>query len=344
MSRAFPDWNSEFQNLAYLLDTPACSTQIKKHPEDFVVSEELGFPLNGEGEHLFLYIEKKDWNTQDLAVELAKQVGIKVMDVGFSGLKDRFAVTRQWFSLYLPGKTVEIPEIDQCDVLESTRHNKKLKRGVHKGNRFQIRLRDCIGDRENWNKRLQTIAETGFPNYFTEQRFGRRFSNLDHATRLFGAKSYKTGKAKRAMYLSAARAWLFNKICSARIDDNTWGRPTAGEMLILDGSRSFFIAENTIEEKQRFQDQDIHTSGPLWGRLKESDNQYLARELAILENEALFRSGLENTGMKMERRSLRAIPGKLTWAWQGDSVLNLDFYLQKGSYATALLRELANIK
>ena len=115
----------------------------RAQPEDFQVDEILGFEPSGEGEHLYLQIKKRDQNTQWVAGLLAKLAGIKRNDVSFAGLKDRFAVTTQWFSLYLPRRELTLAQLqhDDFEVLTLVRHNKKLRRGMHSGNQFKLVLR-----------------------------------------------------------------------------------------------------------------------------------------------------------------------------------------------------------
>ncbi|HET8707128.1 MAG TPA: tRNA pseudouridine(13) synthase TruD, partial [Pseudomonadales bacterium] len=149
---------------------------IKKTPEDFVVSEILGFEPSGEGEHVLLWIEKAGFNSEYLAKKIAKLAGVKPFDVGYCGMKDRHAVTRQWYSVHLPGKPApdwRHLEGTTLKVLRAERHNKKLKRGIHEGNHFEIILRDIQGDKAHIETLLLKTKEQGTPNYFGPQRFGK---------------------------------------------------------------------------------------------------------------------------------------------------------------------------
>ncbi|MEZ5435306.1 MAG: tRNA pseudouridine(13) synthase TruD [Pseudomonadales bacterium] len=114
------------------------SAVFRQTPDDFFVDEQLGFALSGQGEHLCLHIEKTNQNTVFVAKQLAEWAGIKQMDVGYCGLKDRHAVTRQWFSLYLGKREVDISalQIAGCTVLAVSKHDCKLRRGMHAGNAF----------------------------------------------------------------------------------------------------------------------------------------------------------------------------------------------------------------
>lgn len=94
----------DMANLTWLHGKPAATGVLKANPEDFVVVEDLGFTPDGEGEHLLVNIRKNGCNTQFVADALAKFAGIHARSVSYAGLKDRHAVTEQWFCLHLPGR------------------------------------------------------------------------------------------------------------------------------------------------------------------------------------------------------------------------------------------------
>ena len=126
--------------------------------------------------------------------------------------EDRFAVTTQWFSLPLPGCNIELDQLAHSDfqILSSARHNKKLRRGMHAGNKFSIVLRDLTIDFEELDQRVARIQKYGVPNYFTEQRFGWDANNLVKANELIDQGKLKGNRHGTGIYLSAARSWLFN--------------------------------------------------------------------------------------------------------------------------------------
>ena len=78
------------------------SASLKVLNEDFIVTELPLQPPCGEGEHIWLDVEKNGANTAFVAQQLAEAAGVQERDVGYAGLKDRHAITRQWFSIYLP--------------------------------------------------------------------------------------------------------------------------------------------------------------------------------------------------------------------------------------------------
>ncbi len=334
------------EHLAYALGKPEVSGVIRSQLEDFQVDEELGFELTSEGEHVCLHIRKRNANTDFIAKQIARLADVKNMDVSYAGLKDRHAVTTQWFSVYLSSK----PEpdwsqlsSDEVEVLEVTRHNRKLRRGSLKGNYFKLVVRDLQGDSSSLKQRLQTISSMGVPNYFGEQRFGR--DNLAKATGLFNAEFKVKDRNKRSMYLSAARSAIFNEVLSRRVAAANWNQALAGDVMMLDGSHSVFLVESLDDEiKRRVADFDIHPTGPLWGRgrlASTADAQQLEQQCA--GNFTLFCDGLEKAGMKQERRALRLPASNIEWQLD-DNSLSLSFFLSSGSYATSVLREVVHCR
>ena len=337
---ALPDWPRTF-------GAPHAVATLRNTPEDFRVDEQLGFAPDGEGEHALLQIRKRNRNTADVARLLARHAGVRERDVSFGGLKDRNAVTTQWFSVWLPGK--ETPdwspiENDDLQVLVSARHRRKLQRGTLTGNAFEIVLRDVVGDREELEHRLHTIAQRGVPNYFGEQRFGREGGNLAKATDMFNGRRVKD-RELRGLLLSAARSFLFNEVLAVRVQNGSWQRVLPGEAVMLAGKHSFFICdEPDAEIEQRCLTGDIHPSGPLWGK-GELPTHGAARELEqwVADAQPLFTQGLVKADLRQERRPLRLPVAELRWEWMAEgegNSLRLHFVLPAGSYATAVLREL----
>ncbi|HVF35134.1 MAG TPA: tRNA pseudouridine(13) synthase TruD [Candidatus Saccharimonadia bacterium] len=321
---------------------PPLVATLKARPEDFVVEEVLGFAPSGEGEHAFLTVEKRGANTEWVARRLASHAGVVPMAVGFAGMKDRHAVTRQHFTVQLPrGAAPDWSALGEAEfrVLAATRHSRKLKRGGLTGNRFEIVLRDVRGDVAAAHERLDAIERRGVPNYYGEQRFGRAGGNLVAALAMFAGA--RTSRAERSILLSAARSALFNRVVAARVADGSWNRPLEGDVFQLDGSGSIFgpvPLDDTLRERCR--DLDIHPTGPLWGRggLR-SGGAVAALESGIACAEPALVRGLEAAGLEQERRSLRLAVRRIERTFSGDS-LTLAFELPAGGYATTMLREL----
>jgi tRNA pseudouridine13 synthase len=321
-------------------------------PEDFVVEECLGFSPEGEGEHLWLWIEKRALTTHELARLLAKLCGVKERDIGYAGMKDRQAVTRQWFSVHLPGR--EAPEGIQAALdtrfasddersvrlLDRARHSRKLKRGVHRGNRFLLRLSGDVVDDPALESRWQGLIDGGVPNYFGPQRFGPEGRNLARARALL-ARGWRKRDDRQGMLLSAARSYLFNQLLAARILDNSWATPLPGELVMLEGTASQFLAEDVDDAlRERAARLDVHPSGVLWGagRLVSQD-QAAQREQAMIAAEPELAAGLEAAEVRMGRRPLRLCLDEPRLTRDGHA-LRLAFGLPRGAFATAVLREL----
>ena len=333
---SLPDWS-------YAYGGAESQGVIRKTPDDFIVNEIQSFELSGTGEHAFLLIEKCSENTDYVARILARFASVRQRDVSYAGLKDRHARTTQWFSVWLPGK----PDPDWQElnsetikVLQATRHSKKLKRGSLAGNEFILRIRDWSGDKAILEQQLQTIKAQGVPNYFGEQRFGREGGNIAKALALFAGE--KVSRSQRSIYLSAARAYLFNHILSARVANNTWNQALVGDVLMFENSHSFFTAE-VLDESilQRVEKLDIHPTAVLFGKGEpQSTAEVALLELQIISQHDDLAQGLCAFGMEQDRRALRSHIQELQWQFIDNASLELRFTLNAGCYATALLREI----
>ncbi|WP_299067876.1 tRNA pseudouridine(13) synthase TruD [uncultured Psychrobacter sp.] len=352
---------------------PIKQALYKAKPEDFVVNERLEVDFTDAGEHLWLHIEKSGINTAYLAKLLSEWADIPLRDVGYSGLKDRQALTTQWFSLRLPKKQkpdsdfapVDIKEHETVKIIAEHWHNKKLNRGTHNANQFVITLRDIefakdqtLGDKSSVEQHLQTISKTGVPNYFGPQRFGFGGNNIREALNLFARPLKSTSSAKKknkrksavreqnSMELSAARSLIFNQILAARVQDGSWNTGLNGEVFNLNGSGSIFASEHMDETLQaRVASGDIHPTAVMWG----AGNNKVAGEAAELENTvvqqdallAALATGLEQREVKAQRRALRLPVEDLSWRWADEQdeeqTLVLSFTLTTGSFATSVL-------
>jgi len=326
--------------------------RIRQSPEDFRVIEIPLLESTGEGEHVWLRVRKRETNTTWVAKQLAQLAGLRERDVSYAGLKDRHAVTEQWFSVHLPGQAdpdwLAINN-DSMQVLEHARHSRKLRRGALKGNVFRIVIRELAGEpafsREHLTQRLEQIVTEGVPNYFGEQRFGIEGRNLQLAEKLFTGERLKLKRPQRGMVLSAARSFLFNQVLSARIKNETWNEAMPGDVLQLDGTHSIFTVDDLdagIEE--RIAARDLHPTGPLSGQGGRLPVDRAGEvEMEVLNQYPSWCEGLIKAGLKADRRSLRLVVSELTWEWEGDDALVLQFSLPPGSYATSVLREIVRI-
>ncbi len=344
-SWALPEW-------PYALGKPAVSGQLRFHPDDFQVEELPAVEPSGEGSHLWLWVEKTGANTDWVAGQLARAAGCSPRDAGFAGMKDRHAVTRQWFSLPwaenwaatdtgCPAE-LDAAEIEGVRILHSSRHEKKLRRGVLRGNRFRIRLRELQGDMDSLEPRLSQIVSLGVPNYFGPQRFGFGGANVERAVHWL-QQGGRLPRAKRSIYLSALRSFLFNQVLAERVKEGNWNSLLTGELAMLDGTHSIFLCDPLDEIlQQRCQDFDLHPTGPMPGRGGMGNHDAaLALEQAVLAPYTECIDSLAGFGVDAERRSLRLRVKELNWELEQDTI-QVEFSLPAGAYATVVLRELIN--
>jgi tRNA pseudouridine13 synthase len=334
-------------DLPYAYGGAAGSGILKQAPDDFAVEEILGFAPSGEGEHVFLHVEKTGANTDAIAARIAEFARLPRMAVSYAGLKDRHARTLQWFSVHLPGKqdpdwqTLNSPELH---ILEACRHNRKLKTGTLKGNRFHLRIRQLEAEQPLLEQRLQQIACNGVPNYFGPQRFGHNGQNIEKAKALFDGSLITRNRHLRGIYLSAARSLIFNRVLAERVRQQNWNQALEGDAFTFPDSHSYFCDELTPELLTRVATFQIHPSGPLWGK-GELATQAAARTLeeAAARQEPELCSGLERNGLEMARRALRINPGEFSWRLdengEDGKQLQVSFTLPSGAYATTVLRE-----
>lgn len=330
---------------------------FKSSPEDFIVEEQLPFKLSGTGEHSWIHIQKSGCNTEWVARALAQAAGVSQRQVGYAGLKDRHGVTSQWFSVHLPGKKdpdwsrieTEPDDNESLKIIEVNRHNRKLRRGALKRNRFQIRLkpvgRASSGERlDQLEQRCQLISERGVPNYFGEQRFGRALGNLKAAQTLFTDSQKRVQRHEKSLYLSAARSWLFNQVLSHRVHMGSWNRYIPGDVFMLEGKSACFLDDESEDLKDRIDRGEIHPTSMLWGEgdLMTRDDA-AALEARIVQDYPVFRDGLIAFRVLQKRRALRVLPGNMSWQLEQDA-FQLAFDLPAGAYATMVLRELFDLE
>ena len=325
-----------------------CDTAVLKAvAEDFQVDEVLDIPLSGAGEHLWLWVEKRNLNTEEAARRIARAAGVPVRNVSYAGLKDRQALTRQWFSLHLPGKADpqwSKAEDETLNILTTGRHQRKLQRGAHSANGFILRLTELRAERHELDPRLERIKAQGVPNYFGLQRFGFEGSNVLGAREYAAREELPVQRNLRSRLLSAGRSYLFNRVLAARVADGSWNTAQVGDLLAFTDSRSFFPAGEAECSDPRLTILDLHPTGPLWG-LGDSPatGRAGALECSVGAAEPSIAKWLAEAGMKHERRILRLPIGGLSWHYPEPDILQLEFVLPTGCFATAVVRELVSL-
>jgi tRNA pseudouridine13 synthase len=336
-------------NLPHAHGAPLGQATLRAVPEDFQVDEIPGFAPSGEGEHLFLHIRKRNQNTAWVASQIARALGLREDAVSYAGLKDRRAVTTQWFSVHIPHR--QMPDLsavwtDEIELLAHTWNNRKLKHGAHQGNRFVITLRDVSGDRDAIAQRLAVIAAQGVPNYIGPQRFGINNGNLTAGEALLAGKPKRRLNHREGLALSAVRSALFNKVLGERIGLNGWAVQLPGDVLQLDGRNSFFRPDaDDAALPERLVRQDIHPTGPLFGAgTSPVTDDVLALEEAVAAQAEGLVERLARFGLDHQRRALRLHVGDLVSEWPEEGTLRLTFALPSGAFATSVLRELVQLR
>lgn len=339
---------TELELLGPRASGPALGSAIlKATAEDFQVDEVLDIPLSGNGEHLWLWVEKRDLNTEEAARRLARAAAVPLRNISYAGLKDRQALTRQWFSLHLPGKAdpdLAAAENETLSILKRTRHSRKLQRGAHSANGFTLRLTGLQADHTALDARLEQLRSQGVPNYFGTQRFGHEGGNIHDARDWAARQALPEQRNVRSRLLSSARSYLFNQALAQRVADGSWNTAQVGDLLAFTDSRSFFPAGEAECTDPRLAILDLHPTGPLWGEgVSAATGVPGELEQRIGEQHASLCQWLARAGMSHERRILRLPIGGLTWHYPEPDILQLEFVLPAGCFATVVVRELVDL-
>ncbi len=330
-------------------ELPGTGGRLKQRPEDFFVEEIPAYDPCGEGEHLFLWIEKTDVAADELLRHIARTLGISPRDVGTAGLKDRRAVTRQFVSVPAGCEAgVGRIETDRIHVLRSLRHRNKLRTGHLRGNRFSILVRDLDSDAAARAAPIaEAISRLGFPNYYGEQRFGREEETLRVGLDLLhgtcGPQSISPARRRflLRMSLSAVQSALFNAVLAERLRDGLFGTVLPGDVMQVVASGGQFVAIDAAAEQPRFDSRQTSLTGPIFGpRMTAPQHEPAAREGRILSAWGLSPEDFTRFAKLTSgtRRPLVVWPDELRFEGESEG-LRFEFRLPSGVYATTLLRE-----
>lgn len=291
-------------------------------------------------------IRKTGENTSFVANELAKACGVKSKDVSWAGLKDRHAVTEQWLSIHLPkGGTPDfsafLAQYPSIEILATDRHNKKLRPGDLVGNEFVVTLSE-VTDVADVEQRLEKIKQVGVPNYFGSQRFGNDGNNLEEARR-WGRENVRTrNQNKRSLYLSAARSWIFNRIVSARLEQDMFDKFVVGDVAQTSSGNLVVDADNMAEIQAQLTDGKASITAALAGdNALPTQADALALEQPFLDEEPDLMALIRGNRMRHDRRNIALKPQDFAWNVEGNNI-TLTFSLDAGSFATSIVRELVN--
>jgi tRNA pseudouridine13 synthase len=330
-------------------DVPPVAGELKREPEDFVVEELPAYLPSGQGEHLYVWVEKRGLNTHDAVTRLCERLGASREGAGYAGLKDKYAVTRQWLSFH----TTATPSLEELSsegvrALEVGRHGNKLRTGHLRGNRFTIRLRDVPSEQDD---RVETVlarlAAQGLPNYYGPQRFGIEGRNLHGAWSWIVAGGRAPGKPfLRKLFVSTLQSALFNAWLAERITAGTFASVLAGDVLRKEDSGGVFTSADATLDQPRVDSWEISATGPMFGaKMRSAESDALAIEAALLARFGVTQEQLARVSRAGEgtRRPLRARVSEIAQRREGADLV-LSFTLPKGSYATVLIGELTKTR
>ena len=336
--------------LPYLTaDLPGIGGQIKQQPEDFVVEEIAAYEPCGEGDFLYLWIEKRDLGAEFFVRQVARRLGIDVGEVGMAGMKDRRAVARQWISVPKAAQA-QLSHLDGDGIrlLDVRQHRNKLKPGHLRGNRFEIRIRAVEPHAaETLPRVISHLRRFGLPNFYGNQRFGKNGETLERGLDLLLGRSIGEGSRSRSRFLrklalSAVQSALFNRYLGQRMADGLLNEVLLGDVMAKWPFGGIFTATDLDREQERFRNREIIHTGPIFGRKMFPPSHAAADyESRILEEAGISPSMFEGHGKLLQgtRRYNLIYLDDIEGRVDGGDVL-LRFTLPTGSYATILLREL----
>jgi tRNA pseudouridine13 synthase len=317
-------------------------------PETFVVEEIPAYLPAGEGEHAYLWIEKRNLTTLEAVNRLARVLGVDARDVGYAGMKDRRATTRQWLSvLGVDPERARTAAVEGLRVLAANRHKNKLRIGHLDGNRFEVVLGELrTGEAEDLEARLRELAERGVANRYGHQRFGSAGDNLAQGLALLRGERREPDPRRRKLLLSAVQSAVFNRVLEVRAAEGGLLQVREGDILQKVVSGGEFLCADVATEQKRVEAGEIVPTGPLPGsHVRSPEPGTAARQL---EDRALADLGIGAGELAQVGRSLpgarRPVVVKVTLGEPAAAVdptgLRLRFSLPPGSYATVILEAL----
>ncbi|MEZ5965971.1 MAG: tRNA pseudouridine(13) synthase TruD [Planctomycetota bacterium] len=329
------------------LPAPRVPGHYKVAVEDFVVVEEDLYAPSGMGDHTWLRVRKRGMSTLQAVELLARALGRRERDFGFAGMKDAFAVTEQWLSLeHAPASALASLRIPDLEVVTVTRHANKLRPGHLRGNRFDILLRGLDADAvPALTENLDCLVRTGVPNYFGEQRFGKRGANLAKGLELLRGDlkhaARRIPKKLLTLLLAAVQSEVFNRVLVRRLDRFATVLP--GDVAVLHGNGAAFVVEDVVREQARCEAFELSPSGPMPGPkclpARGEPGAMEAAALAELELDPAWFGRSPHASNEGERRALRMQVRDASVVAEADGV-RVRFALPRGGYATSVLREL----
>jgi tRNA pseudouridine13 synthase len=325
-------------------DLPGIGGEIKAEPAHFVVEEIPLYEPAGEGEHVYVGLTREGWTTRALQQRLASLFGLREIDVGCAGLKDKHAHVTQTFSLLLENvdeATVarRIQGTLPVEVMWAKRHRNKLRKGHLLGNRFRIVvLRPEPEAMAQAEAIAQALQVHGLPNFYGVQRFGIEGDNAQRGREVLLGRGPRERWLKRFL-LSAYQAALFNAWLIERIRRGWFERLLTGDIAKKTDTGGLFEVMDAAVEFPRFQQKEITYTGPIYGaRMRWASGEPGELERTVLEAAEVTTGMLHRARLDGSRRPARLFLSDLSIEPHPDGLL-FTFTLPKGVYATTVLRE-----
>lgn len=338
-------------DLPYLTaDVPGIGGTLRTSPEDFFVDEEPAYPAAGNGDHIFVHIEKRGLTTPMAVERIARALNVNPRDVGVAGMKDRHAVTRQWISLPPPvaPEAVRALVLDDIAICDVARHPHKLRTGHVRANRFILRVRGTTGDAVTTARAILDRLATppGAPNWYGEQRFGRDGDNAEKGLAIVRGERPPRDRKLARLLVSSLQSKLFNDWLVARMTDGLYARVLAGDILHKKGGGQFVCEDPSVDEA-RLLAGEVGITGPMFGdsmRRPPDGTPAAVREDAILTAAGLARDSFGSVRAIAEgtRRDAAISVGEPIVKGVSDGV-EVAFTLPGGAYATAVMREVMKV-
>ena len=325
-------------NREYLENKDTIHFKFEQNKDDFIV-DEIPITFKGNGNFTILHVKKVELTTWDMIAAFAEFLNLSAEKIGYAGLKDKHATTTQYISVEAKyEKQLKKFKHPQIKILSSTRHTHSIRMGDLKGNRFSINL---FGVSQIEAGRIEKLArkseKNGLPNYFGYQRFGRDEDSIEQARAMIAGDLHVNDAKLKKFLLSIYQSLYFNNWLKERVqlsrDEN------GGKFMLLEGD-VYLSAEDKLftPKKVPLKDFEAHKVVPT-GLLPGRD-VYRARSAARAIEEKYDDEFLYDKGM---RRAALVYPEDIVFDYKNNfDILNIAFTLQKGSYATVFLENIAN--
>ncbi|NUN16678.1 MAG: tRNA pseudouridine(13) synthase TruD [Myxococcales bacterium] len=349
-------WIDEKKLPRLAADLPPVGGHIKTYPEDFVVEEIPAYFPSGNGEFLYLWVEKRDLSGEGLLHALASGFGVSEADIGIAGVKDRRAVTRQWVSVprSVESRIKNIENDKRIQILGTSAHTNKLRTGHLLGNRFSVLLRGtCVPLAEQYAIKIVERLNHGILNFYGSQRFGTGGETALAGLELI--RNERTERTKRMLHtrfrrrfaVSAAQSVLFNHYLVERVRMGLARTVLRGDYMVKRASGGLFVADDVAVEQRRFDGGETCPTGPIFGsKMRSPTGVAFQHEERLLSYHGLTAGHFAAFGKIAlgTRRALWIQPDHLS-VKNGDEVglIRVEFSLPSGSYATILLREFLDL-